>query len=300
MPWTFVVIEWTVLLLGVQLVFHARRQGARWLSTCLWGMAFGTAVELMIVSRASASYGYGEFLFMLGPAGKQVPLWVGVGWGVIVYAATWTAQRMQQPWLLRPLSAGILAVSVDLSLDPIAQCLGYWKWKDPPLLNYYGVPFDNFLGWFAIVASFALLTRAGFRWVPPGVKWSSFWVPPVAGLAALLVMALLQAGIGYLYGHLPGGQTTVFVLVFGFAGVNTWSYLVHSRRDQPINWSVLAVPLTMHGLLIVLLFATRSFEQPLLTSLIVALPTNFVASLFGFAWASIDVLFLEKRRSLSR
>jgi hypothetical protein len=71
MPWTFITIEWSALALGAVMIWHARSQGARWLSTCLWGMAFGSAVELMIVSRANASYEYGPFLFMLGKAGHQ-------------------------------------------------------------------------------------------------------------------------------------------------------------------------------------------------------------------------------------
>lgn len=294
MSWTFVVIEWSALALGCVLAWHAKTQGARWLSTCLWGMVFGTVVELMIVSRAGSSYEYGKFLFMIGPAGKQVPLWVGVGWGTIVYAATWTAQRLQQPWWLRPVSAGILAVNLDLSLDPIAECFGFWHWKSPPSTNYYGVPFDNFLGWFAIVASFALFTRWGFRLVKPGVKWSSFWVPPIAAVLGVLAMALIQGAIGSIYDKVPGGQTTVFMIVLGFAFVSTWGFLVHSRRGYPANWQILAVPLFMHTLFIVLLVFSRAYEQPPLTSLIVALPTNLLVGFFAYSWASLDTLFPSK------
>jgi len=293
MPWTFITIEWSALALGAVMIWHAHTQGARWLSTCLWGMAFGTAAELMIVSRPGASYEYGQFLFMLGKAGHQVPLWVGVGWGSIVYAATWTAQRMRQPWALRPLSAGVLAINLDLSLDPLAECFGFWKWKNAPPLNYYGVPFDNFLGWFAIVASFALFTRWLFRKVPPGVRWSSLWVPPLGGVIALGVLALVQGGIGFLYDHLPGGQTTVFMVVLGVAALSAWSYLVHSQRNHAPNWPIVGVPLFMHSLFIFLLVSTRSYEAPALTSLIVVLPLNWLVGFFGYAWASLDTLFPE-------
>jgi len=153
MSWSFIVMELCVFALALVLVPHARKQGRQWVSTYACGVLFGTTIEMLLVSGASASYRYGEFLVMLGPAGKEVPLWVGVGWGAILYAASWTAYRLKLPRLLRPLAAGVLAVNIDLSLDPIAHHLGYWVWLKAPPVNLYGVPFDNFLGWFGIVAS---------------------------------------------------------------------------------------------------------------------------------------------------
>ena len=135
-------------------------------------MAFGLTSELLLVVLADPEGQhnvYGDFLLMVGPAGEKVPIWVGVGRGSIVYVSTFTAQRLRSPWLLRPLSAGLLAVSIDLSLDPIADRLGFWKWFNVNPLNYFGVPFDNFVGWFLIVSSFALCVRAGPRWIPESV-----------------------------------------------------------------------------------------------------------------------------------
>lgn len=291
MRWSFTVIELCVFALALVLIPHARQQGKQWVSTYLCGVLFGTAIELIIVSRAGASYEYGEFWLMVpGPNGKSVPLWVGVGWGAILYAATWTAQRLQLPRLLRPLAAGVLAVNIDLSLDPIAHHLGYWKWLAAPAVNLYGVPFDNFLGWFAIVASYSFFVREGFRRFPPNRGSSYVWVPPLAALLAIGVMMGVKTIAGIVY-ELPGGETLPFVLVFGLSTAIAWGYAVRSQRSLPFSWQILAVPVFMHTVLWLLLFATASFKPPVLTSLIVLIPMNLFVGFFAYGWVSLEVLF---------
>jgi len=290
MPWSFPVIEFSVLALSLVLLSHAKDEGKQWLSTYVCGILFGTSIELLLVSRAGASYRYGHFLIMLGPAGKQVPLWVGVGWGAILYAATWTAQRLQLPRWLRPLAAGLLAVNIDMSLDPIAEKLGFWSWLRPPAVNLYGVPFDNFLGWFAIVASYSFYVREGFARVKPNEKKSYLWIPPLAALLALVTMV----AVGWLADRayaLFGSQTPVFVGVFAGSWVLTYQFAKRSRRDLPFSARILAVPVVLNALLWGLLFATKSFESELLSSLIVFIPINFVVGFFGYAWVSLDTLF---------
>ena len=290
MSWSFIVMELCVFGLVAALAPHAKKQGWQWVSTYGFGVVFGTTIELLIVSRAGASYRYGEFLVMLGPEGKQVPLWVGVGWGSILYAATWTAYRLKLPRLLRPLAAGVLAVNIDLSLDPIAHHLGYWKWLKAPAVNLYGVPFDNFLGWFAIVASYSFFVREGFDRFRPEKSRSWLWVPPVSVVLALGVMIGVQRIADVVY-MLPGGQTAPFVLVFGVSCAIAWGYAVRSRRNQPFSWQILAVPVVMHSVLWLTLFATSTFTSPLLTSLIVLIPLNLFVGFFAYGWVSLDRLF---------
>jgi uncharacterized membrane protein len=282
-------MEISVFLLAWVLVLHAKRQGKQWLSTLVCGILFGTTMELLLVSSAGAGYRYGHFNLMIGGEHK-VPVWVGVGWGAILYAATWTAQRLALPRWLRPLAAGLLAVNVDMSLDPIAEKLGFWSWLNPPPVNLYGVPFDNFLGWFAIVATYSFYVREGFARVGPTQKRSYLWVPPLAAVLAIVSMAVIGVAVGFVY-RVLGSQTPVFVAVFGGACVLSWQFVRKSRRDLAFSPAILAVPVVMHGLLWVLLFATKSFESELLTSLIVFIPLNFAVGFFGYAWVSIDALF---------
>jgi uncharacterized membrane protein len=289
MHWSFTVMELSVLALSVVLFRHAKREGKQWLSTYVCGILFGASIELLLVSRAGSSYRYGEFWVMIGTTHK-VPLWVGVGWGAILYAATWTAQRLAAPRWLRPLAAGLLAVNIDMSLDPIAEKLGFWTWLQPPPVNLYGVPFDNFLGWFAIVATYSFYVREGFSRVRPTERHSYLWIPPLSALLAILSMLAIGYVASFAY-RVMGSQTPLFVAVFSAACVLSWQFAKKSRRDVPFSRSILAVPIVMHGLLWALLFLTKSFESEVLSSLIVFIPINFAVGFFAFAWVSLDTLF---------
>jgi uncharacterized membrane protein len=290
MPWTFTVMELSVLVLSVVLFGHARKEGKQWLSTYVCGILFGTSMELLLVSGAKSSYSYGTFWLMIGGAHK-VPVWVGVGWGAILYASTWTAQRLAAPRWLRPLAAGLLAVNIDLSLDPIAEKLGFWNWSTGPgQVTFYGVPFDNFLGWFAIVATYSFFVREGFHRVKPTERYSYLWIPPLAAVLAIISMIGIGSVASFAY-RAVGSQTPVFVAVFAAACVLSWQFAKHSRRNLPYSRPILAVPVVMHGLLYALLFLSKSFESEVLSSLIVLIPVNFAVGFFGFAWVSLDTLF---------
>jgi uncharacterized membrane protein len=290
MQLSFLVTEFVVLSLGVLMAFHAHQRGTRWLSTYLCGILFATLVELLIVRSADPGklhYVYGEFVFMLRWGSAAVPLWVGVGWGLIVYVAVFTAQRFRSPWWLRPLHAGVLAVNVDLSLDPIAEQLGFWKWHNVNPLNFHGVPFDNFLGWMLIVSSFALCTRYAFRLVPRTAPGRDLWIPPLGAVLALALTRAVQLSIDRIYPLLS--EFVVFILVFLLAGVITVGLGLKSRRDNPKDLLVLSVPLVMHGLMLTLVFAADVYRhQP---SLVVTLPLAMLVGFFGFSWSSLESLF---------
>jgi hypothetical protein len=77
---------------------------------------------------------------------------------------------------------------VDLSLDPIAVEVGYWRYdvKDPN--SWFGVPFGNYLGWFGMVFWFSLSIRFAARRLR--IETRPAWVQvliPVVGAAAAVV-----------------------------------------------------------------------------------------------------------------
>ncbi len=291
MPWHFWVIEICVFLFAAGLVRHALRQGGRWLSTYLWGMGFGLVVELIIVLKANPAaqhYVYGDFLLMVTVMGKGVPLWVGVGWGAIVYMASFTAQRLRSPWSVRPFSAGVLAVNIDLTLDPMAERLGFWTWHNVDPINLYGVPLDNFLGWFFIVSSYAFFARWLFRIIPANTWGRVVWIPPAGGILALIAVVLIELIMPHIY-SLPLGQTWAFLAVFVGAAVLLAAFALRSRRDNPAELQVLGTVLGMHTISLFLLFFTGSFRE--LPSLMVFVPMTALVGFFAYSWCSIDRLF---------
>lgn len=49
-----------------------------------------------------------------------------------------------------PVLTGVIAVILDLFIDPIAVATGYWTWFVKGTV-YYGIPLLNFVGWFVLM-----------------------------------------------------------------------------------------------------------------------------------------------------
>jgi putative membrane protein len=53
-------------------------------------------------------------------------------------------------WWQVPLLTSIIAVGLDLFIDPVAVQAGYWVWFVPGT-TYYGIPLLNYVGWFVLM-----------------------------------------------------------------------------------------------------------------------------------------------------
>lgn len=160
------------IIVGVLLIMclrHAWRAGPEHVLRLTAGVLFGVLLELATIYQLSA-YSYGTFLLMI----SDVPLAVGIGWGVIIYSAKLFSDATNLPEAIRPLLDGLLALNIDLAMDAIAIRLGMWDWGQGLQFQYFGVPYANFWAWFWVVVSFSasirLLTsqaRGYWRWLAP-------------------------------------------------------------------------------------------------------------------------------------
>jgi hypothetical protein len=130
---------------------------------------FGLLLEWATIQQLNA-YEYGHFLLMLGP----VPVIIGVAWGTIIYCVRAFSDSTNLPEWARPVLDGLLALSIDLSMDAVAIRLGMWDWGNGFDYQYFGVPYNNFWAWFWVVFSFSFSLRMlsklpGFygRWLSP-------------------------------------------------------------------------------------------------------------------------------------
>jgi uncharacterized membrane protein len=274
----------------------------RWLFTLIWGVGFGLIIEWVLIysNVDKASYKYGHFLVMVPnplPKGGPVPFWIAVGWGVILYATTWTAQRLRLPRFTRAVFAGLLAVNIDLSLDPVAEALHFWTWQ-PQFASYYDVPFDNFICWFVVVSTYGLLVRWLFQRKLAKKLWSAFWIPMIAASVASGVVYIVDSGLDIVY-HWIGGDAPVFALVFIAACVFVAHYARRPERDLVPSSHVIALPVAMHLLCFGMLLSWLVIEthpesmQPAKTlgTLLVGIPLALAVGYLAFQWASLDCLF---------
>jgi putative membrane protein len=157
----------TVLLVTFALVHGAERYG--------WSSILVFVIICLVVSNVSENlsiltgFPFGRYYYtdVLGPKLFLVPLLIGGAYTGVGYLSWAVAQvlldRMDSSsrsgiWAL-PAVAAVLMVSWDLSLDPSASTIGKtWIWIDGG--PFFGVPVQNFLGWYLTVFLFLTL----FSW----------------------------------------------------------------------------------------------------------------------------------------
>ena len=95
-------------------------------------------------------------------------------------------------WWQVPLLAGIIAVVLDLFIDPIAVEAGYWVWTVHGTVHY-GIPLLNYVGWFVLMflAPLAWILIAKHR------PWS-YWRKGLVALGALIPLIIASVVLSLL------------------------------------------------------------------------------------------------------
>ncbi len=144
----------------------------------------GFAAEALGV-QSGVPFGRYEYTDVLRPQLFGVPLVMAAAWMVLVaYIKTMLASFSLSAWL-ETLIASVWMVAIDLVIDPLAAGeLNYWRWQDSG--SYYGIPLQNFLGWFAV--SFVIFGLLNMR---RKTAWpSNAWMATI-GLSILLFFAFI-------------------------------------------------------------------------------------------------------------
>jgi hypothetical protein len=168
-----VAFELILLVLFAVCLRHAARFGPARVWQLVAGVLFGLLLEWATIEQLHA-YRYGRFLLMLG----DVPLMVGVGWGVIIYSVRAFSDVSSLPEWARPVLDGLLALNIDLAVDALAIRLGLWDWGHGFQWQYFGVPYANFWAWFWVVFSFSV----GLRALARPATWAGRWLGPIGAI----------------------------------------------------------------------------------------------------------------------
>ncbi|MCA1054984.1 carotenoid biosynthesis protein [Rossellomorea aquimaris] len=92
-----------------------------------------------------------------------VPLAIGFAWLMVMGTSHVLALRIfPNDRLLYAVTGGLIAVVIDLIIDPVAyKVKEYWIWEEPGL--YYDIPGSNFIGWFIVAFTLHILILAGSK-----------------------------------------------------------------------------------------------------------------------------------------
>lgn len=178
--WVFELVFFSIFLLILR---EARIiYGREVTSIFLWGSILwtGTIENLNVIMGgydyfAYADYytvadrvisGYGGFVAWV----LFVPLTICLGWFVLSFPAFIISLHFlgenRSIWL-KATFAGLILVSYDVMLDPIAVVNEWWRWTMPGFY-FHGVPIGNWMGWFFLLFFFGavfertVIQRQGF------------------------------------------------------------------------------------------------------------------------------------------
>lgn len=133
-------------------------------------------------------FGEYEYTPVAGPSIGRVAVVVMIMWWLIIYGSMISALGIfdllgfqATLWMVSLLSA-LLSTGWDLIGDPVAVHAGMWKWKNSG--PWYGIPTQNFFGWFVVAALIVILIRfAGGPFPVVDGKVKSIFYLPVVGYA---------------------------------------------------------------------------------------------------------------------
>ncbi len=247
----FPLAEICMYILFVVCIIHAVKQGIRDISYLAGGVIFGLILEYVNVN-ANMGYTYGKFMVMLGKAPLDIPLCIGIGWGIIMYSARLFTDQFRLPFWGAIAMDALLAINIDLSMDVVAYRLHMWNWNwsgsnlNPFTADWFGVPFGNFFGWLLVVFFYSSFSRVVERLFARQQKGVSF-LPVLAPLmSVLLSQAALYVMLVYIddYLKIKFGITSLhrfaaFTILLSIMAATGWRKRKPSNLTMPvISWLV--------------------------------------------------------------
>jgi putative membrane protein len=140
----FASLSYLNLLLSFVLIILARKtQQKRFLGFLGFCFIIGFIAELIGVHTGLlfGTYSYGS---NLGYKLFEVPLIIGLNWGILVVVSASVVNRIKVNTILKISFAALLMVVLDYLMEPVSNDLDFWYWKNDL------IPVFNFICWYLI------------------------------------------------------------------------------------------------------------------------------------------------------
>ena len=189
------------IILSLFCFLHCRKTFGFWMASCfLLGSFIYTGLEesmWILIGRFFTTKGTywftkGFFWFF------ETPVMACIGWFYIAYSCVLVAGKVFPNMSLRgrALIGGLTAMGIDLWCDPVVTSpeIISWVWTSGDILNVFGIPHTNFIGWFLLIFIFALFWEG---YLP---RWEIRWGRNKA--ATVLLVSLFGTKLGILVGFI--------------------------------------------------------------------------------------------------
>jgi len=148
----------------------------------------------------------------------ETPLLACLGWFFVAYSCVYVADILlpKAKIIWRATLGGLLAVNLDLWLDPVQTHWAFlsWIWGEGDMIQIFSIPFSNFAGWFLLIFLFAIV----FDKVPAMI---SRWGPVKTAFIFYSILFALEIGI------------LLFFIVYGSIAMRL--------IPEPINFTIMDI-----------------------------------------------------------
>lgn len=164
-----------------------------------------------------------------------LPVTIPLAWWVVVLplfhlAASRLRRGGAAAWLFISVAVASSAVWIDLLLEPVAWLVrGYWIWESGG--PYYGVPSQNFLGWFMTAFLITLGLCAIFGKAPVREPVHPPWGPWGQGVLAVVILTFVLSAM--VNGHSMAGFIGLAFLVFQGLSLRSLGRVAVSEKEKP-------------------------------------------------------------------
>ena len=187
------------------------------------GMLIGFISEL---AGLNFGFPFGKYTYLkFGQAQVLgVPIPVVLAWGIYLYASYLASMALASGRRARLLLAPALMVLLDLAVDPVMVEAGYWKWHEGG--PWFGVPVENFAGWFLVSLASCLLYASLSKAEPSGSNPLLF----LPYLSAYLMLLHMAGRVSVLPASLSFAAAS---LLFGFSLARHARSILATGRPSP-------------------------------------------------------------------
>lgn len=137
-----------------------------WISVFILICVIGFLIEVIGVKSKLI---FGEYFYgnKLGPKLIDVPLIIGLNWGLLIFCVVAITHKLYSNLFMRAAVGASLMVLLDILIEPIAFSFNWWGWGDKT------IPLQNYFAWWLI--SFALLITC-FKLLKQPENKSGIWI----------------------------------------------------------------------------------------------------------------------------